>query len=259
MAGPGNPDGNGGPGDGPQPDLQDDLDPGFVDDPPEPDEDDGTPAPDEDIEDTPPEPQAQPQRQSRRDRQSQHWRDRAIEAERSNAAYEARIAALERGTVPRTDPQAEARALQAEYERIGMLPPDQMAASLDGLIQRRVNAGVQQVLDRQDAMAFDQMRRGNPQVAKLAPQVEQMIGALRAQGNYATTREQVVSYLIGQQVLNRTTAATAQQRTAGAARVRAQTTRPANGRGDVPRGSNGAGANSDIELLRQTPIEAFNG
>lgn len=146
---------------------------------------------------------------------------------------------------------------QAEAERVAnMLPHEQVA-----YYAQRTEARFQQQLAVHQFNTYDQMDRQNFATSartsatreRLMPQVEQTLNQFRAQG-ISLTREQVYLGLLGMETERRATQQAGRQRQQGQRRVLAQTVRPANGRGDVPRGDRGAGQDADERLLRQIAI-----
>ena len=84
-----------------------------------------------------------PARPSPRQRQAAQLRREREERAAEKAAYEDRLAALERQqTPPRHDPQAQARAEQAELERIRQLPYEEQLVALNDRTERRVAAAL---------------------------------------------------------------------------------------------------------------------
>lgn len=85
--------------------------------------------------------------------------------------------------------------------------------------------------DAVDKAQYDARAAYDPRYKKYAPQVEALIQQERQQGRYPS-REQVISFVIGQAVLNNPTKD--KQRDKGRENIRRETTRADSGRGDVP-------------------------
>jgi hypothetical protein len=201
-------------------------------------------------------PEPEPPRQSRRERQEQNWRERAIRAEAERYLYQRQQ--QQPRQQPQVDPQAQAAARRAEMERISLLAPDQQMEAIDRLVDQKVALAEFRQLDRSDQMAFRQMQDSSPAARRLAPQVEQVLQAQRAQGIYSFSREQIYHYLLGQEVHNRSTQNAGRQRQAGQRNVARQTTRPGGNRnrGDVSTGMNRSrSGDADRDMLMNTRIE----
>lgn len=163
---------------------------------------------------------------SRNARRAERWRDRAREYEAENRRLEERLSALERGQQQRVDPQAAQRAHQMEMERIALLPPDQQIVALTEYNDRRYagilqaqRAEMQDLLDRQDYQRFSD---ANPTARRLQSEVERV-----RRENPSVSRRVILSYLVGEEVMQKAAAATTRARRNGRAAVRRETTRPA--------------------------------
>jgi hypothetical protein len=244
----------GDPGSNPDPQLPDDPEPDEqLDDFDIPEDGEGDDESEEEPEELAPEPDHEPRRQTRRERQQENWRERALRAEVERDVY-ARQQQQPRGPAP-ADPQQQAAALNAEYERISMLPPVEQMQAIHQLV-RRENAITQlNVFDSQDRRDFQRLQDQLPSAKRLAGRVEEVLQQQRAAGVYSFSREQIFDYLIGNELRTRGRVQNERERRQGAERVRRQTTRPSGGRGDVPsRGRRGRTQEQiDDELLR-TPI-----
>lgn len=195
-------------------------------------------------------------RQPRRERQYQNWARRAREAETRNADLERRLAALE--TQPRqvVDPQAVQRAQDAEYERLSMLPPDQMVRELHQLVRREVAGSHFQTQSEIDRRAFQSYLAQNPQYRRFEANVEQISQNLRAQGVNVVDRTAILDREIGRAIREGGSKALTQLTRQAASRVERQQSRPPGGRGDAGgRTANGAGRDADEELLRNTRLD----
>ena len=244
---------------GGEPPVDDELDLGILDDDdPEPDID-PEPEPEPQDADQPEDLDEPPRRQTRRERQAGN-RDRVAQLEAENAEVRRRLAEIEgtRNQPPPVDPMAEQRRMEAEYERLAMLPPQDMVREMHQMVRREFGAGLQavsaQTLERADIAAFDALKRSSPVAARLAPQVEQTAADLRRQGVQGINREMLLAYHVGQEVLQRARGEGARQRRTGAANVARQTVRPGSGRGNMARvAGNGRGGDADRALLESLP------
>jgi pyruvate/2-oxoglutarate dehydrogenase complex dihydrolipoamide acyltransferase (E2) component len=228
---------------------EDEIDAGDIDEGDEPEVEEAEP-PEVDA------PEPEPPRQSRRERQAENWRERAIRAEAERDLYQRQQQQPRQQSQP--DPQAQAAARRAEMERISLLAPDQQMEALDRLVDQKIAVAEFRQLDRSDQMAFKQMQDSVPAARRLAPEVEQMLQGQRAQGIYGYTREQIYHYLLGREVHNRSTQNAGRQRQAGQRNVARQTTRPGGNRnrGDVSTGTNRSrSGDADRDMLMNTRIE----
>ncbi len=208
--------------------------------------------------------QSQPQevqpRPTRRERQTENWRTRAQEAEARSAEYERRLAALEtRQTAPPPDPAAEQRRMEAEYERLAMLPPQDMVRELHGLVRREFSQGLNNVAlqsaERADLAEYARFMEQHPGLKRYTPQIEQTVRDLRAQGVTGINRIAIAKFHWADANLERAAVQNGRQRRQGAANVARQTVRPASGRGDLARAAgNGRGTDADEALLRSVTV-----
>lgn len=106
-----------------------------------------------------------------------------------------------------------------------------------------------QAFDRQDQSDFARLKDTNREAARLAPDVERILAAQRAQGIYSFTRAQVFAYRYGEEMLAKARQERPRQQRHAAGRVAAQRTRPGNARGDVARGGRDR-VDADEALLR---------
>ena len=178
-----------------------------------------------------PRQEVRPQRPGRRERQAAQLRREREERATERAAYEARLAALERReTQPRYDPQVQARAEQAELERIMQLPYEQQLVALNERTERRVAAALgntqAQIADSADRAEFRDLQRDEPAARRMAAEVERQIAEGRAQGLRGLTRVAVYNYLVGQEAREKMKKAGDRQRRTGRANIRRETTRP---------------------------------
>ena len=215
-------------------DDADDLD--FLDD----EDEQGEPeiAEDADAESTPrqqPEPAERPaERQpSRANRRITTLRSEiaSLKAERDQFMQ----AALQRQQAPppQIDPYQQAELRRQEQERIQLMPPDQMAQYFANQAEQRVRQQMQQeafntrdMIDRQN---FENRKISDPAARRLASQVENYLGAARAQG-MNPTRMAVYQLLIGQEYLERADAARTRDRRNGQRAIARQTTQPGSAR-----------------------------
>jgi hypothetical protein len=232
------PDGEGSP-------IEDEeLEPGTIDEglEPEPEEE-----PEPEIE---PDPEVEPQpRQTRQERRDERSRSRARELEAQNADLARRLAELERArTQPVFDPQAQAREEAAFRQSLETMLPHEAALAVAQRSEQRMNQQLVQAelrgFDRADVAEFNALRARDRAAERLAPQVEQLLAQNRAAGDLRFGRLDIFDLLRGRELRTRGPQAARQQRQNGAARVAAQTTRPANARGDVARGA-GQGRDQD--------------
>lgn len=215
------------------PEEEEDLEPGADEvETPEPELE-----PEAEIE---PDPEVEPPRQTRQERRDDRARSRNRELETQNADLARRLAALEaQRTQPAFDPQAQAREEAAFREQLQTMMPHEAAIAVAQRSEQRMQAQLMQAelrgFDRSDVAEFNALRARDRAAERLAPEVERMLAANRAAGDLRFGRLDVFDLLRGRELRMRGPAAAQTQRRAGAARVAAQTTRPANGRGDVTR------------------------
>ena len=172
-----------------------------------------------------------PARPSPRQRQAAQLRREREERAAEKAAYEDRLAALERQqTPPRHDPQAQARAEQAELERIRQLPYEEQLVALNDRTERRVAAALgntrAEIQDASDRAEFRDLQRDEPAARRMAAEVERQMTDGRARGIQGLTRVAVYNYLVGQETREKMRKAGDRQRRTGRANIRRETTRP---------------------------------
>ena len=195
-------------------------------------------------------------RPSPRQRQAAQLRREREERAAEKAVYEARLAALERQqTQPRHDPQAQARAEQAEIERIMQLPYEHQQVALNERTERRLAAALRQTQAQQedtlDQMRFERLQETTPAARRLAAEVERQLRDGRAQGIQGLTRVAVYKYLRGDEVDRKEQAAVGRQRRQGRANIRRETTRPGQaGRSAQAAAGGRRQADNSIEAVR---------
>lgn len=248
------------PVDGAQPSPTDaDLDPDFLDDPPEPTVDDAEAGAEVDETDLENEGEPEPPRQTRRERQTENWRARAERAEREAAELRGRQSVLEARPQAPVDPAARAREEAAELDRVQQMLPHEVARYYAEKSARETQQQIFQArvegFDRSDRAEFSQLRQTNRSAERHAAKVEEILQGRRQNGDWTLGRKQILAFLIGEETLNKGPTAAAGQRRQAAARVAGQTTRPASGRGDVGRGNTGRNqGDADERLLRGTTL-----
>jgi hypothetical protein len=204
------------------------------------------------------EPERQPRRRSSDTIRTLRQRSQAAERELADLRQQFNEFRT-RPVVQPIDPQAAARAEQAEYERIAMLAPEQQLQAMREMGRRDAALAQFQMHDNLDARDFNALKRADAAAARLAPQVEVELSRLRAQGIYTVGRETIFNALYGQEIRAKAQARTGRERQNGARNVARVTTRPGNGRGDVARtGGRRGGENADIDLLRSTPASEWS-
>ncbi len=246
----------------PTPDPE--LDPDLIDepDPTIDDTEEGADEPEPEPDADEPEPEPEPRR-SRGGETIRSLRSRAQSAERANAEYERRLAALEtRQQQPAMDPQAAAREEQAFRESLRNMLPDEAALAVADRSERKMQAQIFQArlegFDQADKSRYEALKATNRAAARLETQVETLLAQNRATGDYKFGRMDVFDLIRGRELRTQGPAAAATQRRNGAARVAAQTTRPASGRGDVARGGGGRTQDEQDEaMMRQIPPMDF--
>lgn len=236
------------PGDEELPDEAEDLDLDLPEDEePEPEEAE------------PPELEAEPEPERRPERRSsqtiRQLRERAQRAEAERDIYRSQAQTPQRQQAP--DPAAQQQRLEAEYQRIGMLLPEQQAQAYHQMMQREVALARLESFDMNDRSHFQRMQDQYPAARRLANEVEQVLQQQRNQGIYSFSREQIFDYLLGRETRTRSGRAAEQQRRNGARNVARQTTRPGGQtRGDVNgRATSQRGEDADLRLLRGTRID----
>jgi len=206
-----------------------------------------------------PELEAETEPEPRRERRSsatiRQLRERAQRAEAERDIYRSQASQPQRPPAP--DPQANQQRLDAEYQRIAMLLPEQQAAEYHRMMQREVALARLESFDMQDRSNFQRMQEQYPAARRLAAEVEQVLSAQRAQGIFNFSREQIFDYLLGRETRTRSGDAARRQRRDGQARVARQTVRPGGQtRGDMNgRATSNRGMDADERLLRSTRID----
>lgn len=159
------------------------------------------------------------------------------------------------------DPAAAARAAAEEQERVRQMLPDEVARYYADKTQQEVRQQLAQFqlqnFDQQDSAAFGALRRSNSAAERLAPQVDALLRQRRAQGMYDLGREQIFTYLYGQEMLSRANRAAPGQRRAAARRIAGQSTQPGTPRGGVARGP-ANGRDADAEMLQRITLDEFS-
>jgi hypothetical protein len=175
---------------------------------------------------------------------------RAQEADRRAEDNERRVRDFEARQRPaqQVDPQEEARLLEA-------MTPDQRADyKVNKALERFQQASAVQnfqTMDRIDTQAFQQECAANPLARKYAAEVDRELTKIRSEGGNVP-RQAVLFYVLGRALVDKQRS-TADKRASGAQdRIRRQTTRPTNSRGDV--GGNRRGAASLEQRLENVPI-----
>ena len=154
---------------------------------------------------------------------------RARAAEERSAALERRLAELERRPAQQFDPMAAERAHQAELERISMLPPEQQLPAALQYGERRTVAAMQamesRTQDTLDRQHFSALQERNPTARRLASRVEEV-----RRENPTVSREVILKYLVGEEVMAKAASVTTRQRRQGRANVRRETVRGSSSR-----------------------------
>jgi hypothetical protein len=235
----------------------DDLELGAVEEGDEPELLEEGNEPEPEVEDDGNEPVPEP-RQTRQERRDERSRSRARELEAQNAELARRLAALEtRQAQPVVDPAAAQRAEAQFYESLQTMLPHEAAIAVAQRTEQRMQAQLMQAelrgFDRADVAEFNALRARDRAADRLAPEVERLLAQNRAAGDMRFGRMDILDLLRGRELRTRGAQAAQQQRRNGAARVAAQTTRPAGAAGDVARSASRARNQDadDIALLRQ--------
>lgn len=194
--------------------IEDD-DPDEFEEPDEPDEEVA-----DDVDDEP-EPVRQPSRGERR----------VASATKIAAEAKARVTALEQELnalkTQASRPQGETQAQR--HERLSNMEPWERT---EYLTNERLTRLEFDGTDRLDNLDFKATCRDDPVAAKLAPEVEARLSAMRANG-FNSTRDAIYTFMLGERAkANKGRATGKAKRTADANRER-QTARPSNGRGDA--------------------------
>lgn len=185
-----------------------------------------------------------------------------LQAERAERAKLAQqIEALStRFSQPPVDPAAQARAAREEQERLELMSPQEVARYYYEKGQQEHRQQLLQVqittADSMDRQNYATLKAQLPAASRLETQVEQLLRTERAAGNYRFTRQDILRYLVGQEVLEKRASVLPRQQRQGARRVAGQTTRPNGGRGDVARQDRAGRSQDDADaaLLRGTRV-----
>lgn len=185
---------------------------------------------------------------------AQRQNEREVESERKPSRANSRIRTLadelraerERGA-QRDRELAELRAAQGQRQqpretreereaRLALMSPEERSEyrlneALE-LNNRRMAEMQFSMQDTADRSAFQARAATDKLVAKYAPQVESELAKLRSQGQNVG-REQLFTYLVGQAALAARGKSTEKAQKDGQTRIRRQTTRPLNGKGDT--------------------------
>jgi len=152
--------------------------------------------------------------------------ERAARVEREIA--DLRAAQHQRQTPPQETPDQEAARLSL------MNPEERMDYRLNKALSQHQAATQRQIFemeDRSDKAEFAAKIRGDAALEKQAAKVEKMLADARARGvNFK--REVMLTYAVGEAVLEKRKGVVAAQQQQGKKKIAAQTTRPANARGD---------------------------
>lgn len=239
------------PGGEPEPEVVDDDLPedDFPEDEPLP-EDDGEPEPQGDGA----QPEVPPRR---RESQFQRYKRELDETRRELAELKQYRPAQPPPTGP--DPQQIARQ-EAEFQQyLETLTPAQAVIA----VRDRMAAAYQhdaalrelRAIEREDQREFRRNAQNDRARTELMQEVERTVAGWRQIGILSLTREDAFLMLRGRQLEQQRARKGPQQRREGAARVAAQTTRPAGARGDVAAGRRATGDNPeavDARLRGQT-------
>jgi hypothetical protein len=156
--------------------------------------------------------------------------------------------------VQRPDPEAAQRAEREWNERLALMGPEERERAWYDRGQREYNERLARTqfdsIERQDIREFQALQREDRNAARLAPRVEEILRQRRQNGQYDLLREQILNYLVGEEVRTRSRALTPGQRRDAQDRVRRQTTRPGRAAGDVaPQRTRSGG--DDIAAVRE--------
>jgi hypothetical protein len=218
----------------------------------EPTEDSEEPEP---LETEPEEAPAEPPRRERGGRANE--RIRQLNRERNELRE--RLARLEgQVSVTHTQPQINQAELdRQEAEQLQLMSPDQQARYFSQKTERAVSQALLQhqvqTADQIDRMAFDRFCDRYPAANRYAAQVEEMLSGERRAGRNPS-RETVVKYLLGDELLKRSTRASSEQRRNGRQRIAREQVRPGNGRSTASPQSRGR---SNGEMSDADFIDAF--
>lgn len=151
------------------------------------------------------------------------------------------------------DPATQAREEAALFERWSQMAPHEAERERKDYYERRFSGALNRVTghltDQMDRTSFEARCATSKARERLAGRVEEVIGQRRQMGDFSTTREVAFKYLLGEEVDRKTGEATTRQRREGQNRIRSQTTRPGNARGDAPRSRRPA--DDSVEAARE--------
>jgi hypothetical protein len=159
--------------------------------------------PDDPVEDDLPAEDDPPPRQPASARDTiKSLRSRAQSAERANAEYERRLAAVEsrqQQPAPTFDPQAAAREEAQFRSSLEQMMPHEAALAVAERSERKMQAQLFQAriegFDRSDAAVFDQLRASNKAADRLAPEVERLLSQRRQGGDFSLGRRDIPGLL----------------------------------------------------------------
>lgn len=140
---------------------------------------------------------------------------------------------------PVLDPVAQARAEQEKWERRAMMAPADALREVQEEARQEFRQAFQMqqftTQDLIDKQAYEAQARTSRIHQQYQSQVETMLRAERTAGNYGATRDGILKYLVGQDAIARATGAAPAQRRAAAGRVSGQQARPTGARSDAAR------------------------
>jgi hypothetical protein len=217
----------------------------------EPTEDSEEPEP---LETEPEEAPAEPPRRERGGRANE--RIRQLNRERNELRE--RLARLEGQVSVHQAPQqpqvSQAELDRQEAEQLQLMSPDQQARYFSQKTERAVSQALLQhqvqTADQIDRLAFDRFCERYPAAERLTRQVEDVLAGERRAGRNPS-RETVVKYLLGDELLKRGTRAAGEQRRTGRQRIAREQSRPGNARSTAaPQGrSRSNGEMSDADFI----------
>lgn len=242
---------------GDEPEATDDLDP-VLDEPEIEEEPPEEPEPDEPEEGEPePEPEGEPPQAGRQraDNRIQSLSRKTRQLEEQNRLLMQRLLAPQQPAAPAPDPARQAAEEQAFYERIAMLPPQDMAAEITRRMEQRFEQrgalSELRMQDRMDRMEFQAAFAAEPAASRLAPKVEETLAEARKAG-MNPSRMRVYEMLLGAEVRQKALRDRERQTRTGQRRTAAQTVRPAQPRGDAtPQRRRGNGAEFDADAFER--------
>jgi hypothetical protein len=235
------------------PEQDDDLDQDEEELEPE-DQDD---EPDEAAEGEEPEPQPRTRRtEDEPARRGGRANERIRELNRERNELRERLARLE-GAVSRPPPQpqvSQAELDRQEAEQLALMSPDQQARYFSQKTERAVSQALMQhqlaTADQIDRMSFERFIDRYPAATRYTDQVETILSSERAAGRNPS-RETILKYVMGEQLLRRGARASNEQRRTGRRRIAREQTRPGNGRSTAaaPERNRGNGSMSDADFI----------